>query len=145
MSKEEFIIQTLKPYFLNPSICGVDVKGDCQYITPCGKKCAVGRYMVGGPWVETELNIEQLVDGSQGPEFTLEQMLTEEANSVGLSPIEWGLIQQIHDTLARIKNDYSDYQYTFCKNRLSNLETEMNINLGELHGMLDDMLVVGDD
>lgn len=145
MTKEEFVIQTLKPYFLNPSNCGVDVKGDCQYITPCGKKCAVGRHMVGGPWVETELNIEQLIDGSQGPKYTLEQMLTEEANSVGLSPIEWGLIQQIHDTVARIKNDVSGYQHTFCENRLSNLETEMNINLRELHKLLDDMLVVGDD
>ena len=145
MSKEEFIIQTLKPYFLNPSICGVDVKGNCLYITPCGKKCAVGRYMVGGPWVETEMNIHQLVDGREGCEFTLEQMLTEEANSVGLSVNEWSLIQRTHDSLARIKNDYSDYQYTYCKNRLSNLETEMNINLSELHNLLDDMLVVGDD
>jgi hypothetical protein len=86
MNKQEFIINTLKPYFLDKNTCAVE-DGKCSYRTSDGKKCAVGKYIPDSKyWDGIELKV-------------LEEVLPFVSSEVELSLQEWKLVRSVHDDL----------------------------------------------
>lgn len=94
MDKRQFILDTLLPYFVDPSTCGY-TEGSCLYRTSDGRKCAFGKHIRDDAYTPD-------MEGETA--FTLHQggnILTPEATAIGLSSSQWAAIQSVHDTLAR--------------------------------------------
>jgi len=101
MTKQEFIIDTLLPYFKDPSICGYNEKTyACQYQTMDGRRCALGK------WVRDEKIKSVISCGDAEDVFTnysQSDILKSEAIDI-LNEDEWMIVQSIHDNLA-VKNN----------------------------------------
>lgn len=93
MTKQEFIVKTLKPCFIRPSIRGVSENGQCMYLTKDDKKCAVGSWMKKGEWQYHQGTVYDLFE-----KYGEEEFLRKEACGI-LSPCEWQAIQVIHDEM----------------------------------------------
>jgi hypothetical protein len=95
--KKQFILDTLVPYFEDRQTRGYNEDSNlCQYLTKEGKKCAVGKHMREGSWQKFGGNFKHLIE-SEG--HSMEEVLTEEAYAIGLSPDEWTAIQEVHDNI----------------------------------------------
>jgi hypothetical protein len=125
MTKQQFIINTLKPYFLDMNRCGYDmVLNECRYLTSEGKTCAVGKWLD-----KNNCNYKKIINGNMkviavNTKYGLDNVLVEEAKNM-MNIHEWQLVQNIHDNLAKGHLDYS-LEY------IQVLEKECNINLVEL-------------
>ena len=92
MTRQEFIIDTLKPYLLDSSLCAVK-NGQCKYRTGDGRMCAVGKH------------IKEYQDRFDNGYFLLDQVLavpdvlTPEAAAQNLHGYQWGSIQAVHDRI----------------------------------------------
>jgi hypothetical protein len=102
MNKQEFIIAQLKPYFLDPSTCGVGEE-DCMYLTHDGKMCVLGKNL-------TPEALEKFKDSESKARKLLsthgEAILKEESRGI-LSSEEWQNMQEIHDNIPMSKNTYN--------------------------------------
>lgn len=116
----EFILKSLLPYKEDPARCGYDpASTNCMYLTPDGKKCAVGQYLNPGKW--------QLFMGSVKPLFANygTGILTDEAREQKI-PIEvWESMQAYHDKLAKGHSILTD-------DDLDDLERETGYKFPEL-------------
>ena len=113
MNKQEFIISNLKPYFLDPSTCGVGEDRSCMYLTEDGKMCVLGKNL-------TPEALERFKNSESRAEFLLlthgEEILKEESRGI-LSYYEWEQMQNIHDCITR---SHFNYDNTIrCLDRLS--------------------------
>lgn len=93
MTKKEFILETLLPYFKDPSTCALEGV-NCSYLTTDGNVCAVGKWMKPGPWQFYEGSYEELIEKYEPKDFFKEEafgMLTDD---------EWEKVQSVHDSLA---------------------------------------------
>lgn len=121
MTRQEFIINNLKPYFLDPSTCGYE-NGACKYKTKDGRMCVFGKNLVKYHKSWENLSSYELIDGYG------ESILTEEAAAQNLSSDQWQAIQEVHDQLATNPN--------LTKRRIEFLEIECEVDLTELKELL---------
>lgn len=129
MIKEQFIINTLKPYFLDHNLCGYETYDNiCSYLTLEGKTCAVGKWLdKNNPNYKKIIHSNTTVipiDDSYG----LDNVLVEDAKYI-LNIVEWRCVQNIHDALA--KGDKHK-----VKSFIISLEELTNINFAELKELL---------
>ena len=92
----EFILNTLLPYKEDPSTCGFDGEEEvCLYKTKNGNRCAVGKHMKEGVWLQQIANASDVFG-----EFKKENVLTHEALEQNLSNDIWEQMQKYHDSIA---------------------------------------------
>ena len=94
MTKKEFALSAIRPYYLDPSTCGYE-GNSCVYLTTDGRMCILGKHMIDpGNWTkqDTAFNIfkSYLQKDVLKPKFV--DILSRE---------EWGSLQFLHDTIAR--------------------------------------------
>lgn len=109
MTKKEFALAAIKPYFDDPTTCGVVRNKDgsfgrCAYYTPDGKMCVLGKFLQ---------NPEKFARTAEAAEGLLnlhgQKILKPEAQGI-LTNKEWQSLQGIHDMLST-KNDDKVEQY----------------------------------
>lgn len=61
LTPEEIITDTVNYYEADPSRRAVDEESSCAYLAEDGRKCAVGRYLLDGPWQHSAANALGLV------------------------------------------------------------------------------------
>lgn len=101
MTKKEFVIAQIKPYWDDPTLCGVEEGADglrCKYITKEGKMCVVGKNMLY-PYAGHGFGIgDILLSHSQKEVF--------KPDAVGILYISgWIKLQRAHDSLALGKKE----------------------------------------
>ena len=117
MEKREFILKTLLPYRNDPSTCGFDVEeASCCYLDPAtGNRCAVGKHIADEHYLyfkgsvydlALELCSDDLYEGVDYDDLSIDYILTPEAKAVGLEIIVWEKMQLYHDKIA---NPYFGY------------------------------------
>ena len=120
---KKFILDTLLPYREDPSRCAVVIDKEgiprCKYLTDDGRMCAIGKHMKKGIWQKEEASICDILEV-----WYLEEILTDEAISMGFSEGDWETIQIYHDKLA------TDRKMVNSTARV--LECRFNIELPEL-------------
>ena len=123
MTKQEFIIKSLKPYFEDTSQCGWNpMLHQGVYTTNDGKKCAVGQYLNTDKFDKNSGTFHMLA--SNYVDFN--DMFVDEAKNMLLKD-EWAGLQRIHDYLAEDILDISD---------INEFEMITDTNLTELKQML---------
>ena len=116
MTKQQFIIDQLKPYFEDPSTCGYDSDLQrCQYITADGKMCAVGKNLIDPKSTINGYGLTHVLGEDQ-------ENLKPEARGK-LLEVEWDDVQSIHDS---IKGSGT------LMDRIEKLELDSGVNLQEL-------------
>ena len=127
--KKQFIIDTLKPYFLDSTLCAVE-GNTCKYLTKVGKTCAIGRHLD-----PTHPNYRK-VSHTRGDVFilhgryNLNNVLKSEAKYI-LSIDEWRAVQVIHDNLADSFSNIPDIVFS-----IDALEKITHTDLSELKSLL---------
>jgi hypothetical protein len=117
---KEFILDTLLPYKKDSSLCAID--NGCVYLTPNGKKCAVGKHLIEGEHQKFVGDIYDL-----DAEYNLNNILTEEAQRQNISLQIWELMQQYHDFIALKKS------FIAINNTAKLLEKHTHIQFPELY------------
>lgn len=126
MTKQEFIIKSLKPYFEDRNNCGYDTEAlICKYETFDGKKCVVGQYFNTDIFKNSKVTFNTIC--SEYQDFN--EILVDEAKNM-LTSIEWRELQFLHDDMAQNGYNSDTEQY------LSDIEDLSNVNLTELKQML---------
>ncbi len=95
MTKKEFALQAIAPYYKNPDICGYE-NGVCCYLTDDNRRCVFGKYMIDPS------NYDQSATATDILNAFGEDILIKEARGI-LTANEWGSLQFIHDSLATNK------------------------------------------
>lgn len=123
MNRQQFIIDTLLPYFQDPSTCAYE-NGKCMYMTHAGKKCAVGKHIRPEKYTD---KIEQ----TMLMHILNEDNLTPEAMEQELTYEQWCAIQAVHDNLATGPNGDVLAAIVECESRcaVSLAEIEQLFNL----------------
>lgn len=98
INKRQFILDSLLPYKLDSSKCGMNEYKSCLYLTKDGKKCAIGQYMKDGKWQEEQASIKTIWSEYRNH---LKDVFTEDFLSSGLKLEEMDAMQQYHDNLAK--------------------------------------------
>lgn len=94
MTKKEFALNAILPYFIDPTTCGYDKEMDsCVYITEDGRKCVAGKYMLESVLTKWTCSIGSILrENDQSDVFKPE--------FVGiLTNDEWRSLQLIHDEI----------------------------------------------
>jgi hypothetical protein len=115
----EFILDTLLPYFLDPTTCAVN--GDaCEYKTKDGRMCAVGKHIDPDKY-------SPAMQGDAGELFADFGMdiLTKEAQEQNIPEDIWFVMQGVHDGLAMKNHDN-------VVDRIRNLEYATGFSFPEL-------------
>jgi hypothetical protein len=123
MNKQEFIIAQLKPYFLDPSTCGIGKEG-CMYLTHDGKMCVLGKNLTPEALEKFHNSVEK---ASKLLITHGETILKEESRGI-LSSEEWQAMQYIHDKINRdihdkINRENPTYNYEAMMRSLDNLSS----------------------
>lgn len=118
---KDFILKTLLPYREDKNNCGRIEDGACMYLTPDGKKCAVGRWMKEGEWQNYDFAVGMLSD-----KYNLEDILLEPAKDMKFSVGDWKAIQEYHDSVGL------DGSKDYINSKVSILEEKFDVNLTEL-------------
>lgn len=128
MNKQEFIIAQLKPYFLDPSTCGIGKEG-CMYLTHDGKMCVLGKNL-------TPEALEKFQNSSEKASKLLithgETILKEESRGI-LSSEEWQAMQSIHDNIA----DKNHFNHEYSLNLVTSLINGLSSNTCDLTELKD--------
>lgn len=105
MTAKEFALAQIAPYYLDPSICGVDEVG-CRYFTDDGKMCVLGKNLIN-PEQFKDVNIRacRLLTSQD------ESILKEESRGI-LKYHEWDYLQGIHDHIATTGGELENYNFT---------------------------------
>jgi len=96
MTKKEFALGQLAPYYKNPSTCGVNEYGTCMYLTKEGKMCVAGKNLLKP--IDVAKDIDSLID-----EYG-QEIFKPEARNI-LTKEEWRLLQKIHDNIAKNQHE----------------------------------------
>lgn len=93
MTKKEFALNAILPYFIDPATCGYNGES-CVYITEDGRKCVAGKYMLESVLNKWDCSIKSILsENNQSDVFKPE--------FVGiLTDDEWESLQIIHDRIA---------------------------------------------
>ncbi len=125
-TKQQFIIDTLLPYFKDKTNCAINENGGCLYLTEDGRKCAVGKHLKKGKWQKHEGNIHSLLE-----DYKKEDIFKKSALEQDISLDGWKLMQIIHDSFATI-----DSSKESTNRRLTNLERIEQVDLSKLKAYL---------
>lgn len=99
--RKEFALSQLAPYLADPSTCGIKKDSEtCEYLTPEGNMCVVGKNMIE-PKIGLYQGIDELLDEN---DYEQEGIFKPEVVGI-LSNAQWNLMQRIHDTIAIHKNN----------------------------------------
>ena len=126
MEKQQFIIDTLKPYFTDVDNCGFE-DGTCKYITLDGRMCAVGVHLDTEREDYKEISSQITTVNCLLAKYG-EDILKKESQKI-LFPKEWKMMQSIHDSIA--VNDSSNLYI-----ELEILEKSSGANLSELRNLI---------
>lgn len=99
MDKKTFALNAIRPYAHNPQICGFDPRIGCLYVAPNGNHCVVGQYMKNPRDWNMAGSIESI--GENLGVHNLNRVLQDSVANI-LTLKEWGILQEIHDLIARI-------------------------------------------
>lgn len=127
MTRQEFIIETLKPYFLDTTKCAIIRIGSgsfCMYRTEDGRKCAFGQHIRDEVYHES---METNEASNVITEFGV-NILSDEAVNQNLTGEQWNTIQRIHD---KVSGD-STYEYPPLNTFLEKCEQYCMVDLTEL-------------
>jgi hypothetical protein len=128
MNKAKFITQQLKPYILDPSSCGYNTEeGECQYLTPDGRMCVLGKNLINPQQFDADDAACTLLDRHS------QSILKPEAMAVSLDNYTWSGMQDIHDRIARCSVrlfDIADVRY--IKRAIVEIQECEKIKLPEL-------------
>lgn len=122
-SLQQFIVDTLKPYFLDTDLCGINDSGDCEYLTEDGKKCALGKHLKKGEWQAHLGTATELF-----AEYDMNKILKKSALKFKLTVENWRGVQLVHDWITMCINKEQVIEH------ISLLEDELKIDLKELLG-----------
>lgn len=95
--KKQWMIEQLAPYLADPSTCGYE-NGSCKYKTSDGRMCVAGKNMKEEFLYYNNTIRNLLMDHPPHKVFN-------NNFAVGASKAEWGLLQDIHDLIARGERD----------------------------------------
>lgn len=102
--KQEFVINTIQPYLDDHSKCAI-YKGECVYLAPDGRKCALGK------WLREEISQsvrDSIMDASSlFSYYDGDDALVPEARGI-LSEREWQDVQVMHDAYANANVEEPD-------------------------------------
>ena len=126
---KEFILKTLLPYKENPELCGFE-DDNCKYLTNDNKTCAIGQYMLTGPWQHEVSTASTLFDKYKIQNITI---MTEEWLEQNIPYDVANEMQQYHDSIAYIKRDNENYNIPNI-NRINNTNNVIISNLEKLTG-----------
>lgn len=125
MDKKQFVLDTLLPFFINPSSCAVvqNDNGDksCLYRAAGNKRCALGKHIRDDAY-----NPEMENKGASEVLQMWPDCLTPEAHAMGFTDWQWAYIQSIHDGLAA--NGFNPALTHY----IEDLENSLKISLPEL-------------
>lgn len=105
MTKKEFALRQIAPYYKDPSICGYTSEG-CLYRTSEGKSCVFGKNLLEDRY---DRSFEGRYASTLLEEFG-EDILIPESRGI-LTPGEWDKLQGIHDSIA-LKRDVHQFIHT---------------------------------
>lgn len=98
ITKKEFALNAIKPYYDDPSICGYNTKtGQCSYLTSEGLMCVAGKYLLHPEDFKTFESIASLLHDAKQ-----DDIFKPEAANI-LDKAEWQALQHIHDSIAQNK------------------------------------------
>ena len=128
MDKRQFILNTLLPYFKDPSKRAIDVEQkQCYYRAPNGNKCAIGQHIPD----------EKYEKGMEMDAITLFEMypdcLSKEAESMGFHPELWEAIQSVHDDAFKADGSIGD----FALSHIDKLEQLTELEFPELRDFIE--------
>ncbi len=99
--KKAFALEHLRGYYHNPETCAYDGER-CKYWLESGKKCMFGKFLLNPEEFEmTTSSASGLIQ-----DYTEAAILVPELIGV-FTPEEWNVMQQIHDTIAKLKENSS--------------------------------------
>lgn len=105
-TKKEFALSQIAPYYKDRSLCAYNREiSNCEYLTPDGKMCVLGKNLVDPSKEEYDEESATELLGKYG-----EEILKPEVRGI-LSVEEWQNLQQIHDCLAIPGRDVKLEQY----------------------------------
>lgn len=123
-TKQQFLIDSLKPYLLDRNLCGIGADGTCRYQTIEGKKCAIGQY-IRPELYNREIEATYLSDLLEmdifTPEFTEQHLTRNEAEKM----------QRVHDAWAG-KSPLGN-----IIDNITQLENEAEVDLTELKELIN--------
>lgn len=96
MTKKEFALAQIAPYFKDPRTCGLnETAPSCMYLTPDGRMCVAGKNMLDpSKWKSNAISIFGILEI-----YTQSEIFKPEVVDI-LTTEEWNKLQQIHDELA---------------------------------------------
>ncbi len=103
ISKKEFVLSQIAPYFNDTTLCGFDEKAElCQYLTAEGKMCVAGKNMLPEVLQREDFKnmagIDDILDHNEQKDIFKKE-------AVGrLDTKQWVRLQGIHDNLAMGKD-----------------------------------------
>lgn len=100
MTKKEFALSQIAPYYKNPETCGYEEE-NCVYKTEDGRMCVFGKNLLKYHPRFEENNAATLL-----AEYG-ESILRPEARGI-LTKLEWDRLQRLHDAIAA-KKDLTGY------------------------------------
>lgn len=121
MTKEQFIIEQIAPYFKDPSTCGYN--GEiCVYKTKDGRQCVFGKNLVQYNPIYEEVTAYELLN-----QFGFEILKSEVREILDIT--EWLKLQEVHDHIGcgRISEAYEQLDYSFnISQKKIQIENERN-------------------
>lgn len=97
MTKKEFALNAIAPYFKDPSLCGIQ-NGTCLYLTKDDKMCVAGKYML--PEILKDSNkLGSICYIFLKYDFDQTKIFKPEVVDI-LNAKEWENLQRIHDGIA---------------------------------------------
>lgn len=133
MTRQDFILGTLEPYFIDPSTCSIDKDGNCLYLSYNGNKCAIGKHILPEAY---DRDMEETDADAVLRDY---DCLTDEAKEQNLTPTQWRLIQRVHDLWAKHckgleKWDVVEFAIRTC-------EDQCNVDLSKLRNYVTEELL----
>jgi arginine/lysine/ornithine decarboxylase len=124
MNRQDFVIKSLKHYFLNRELCSYSPGGSptCLYRGPNKTKCAIGQHIP-----------DELYDSRMeafGNFHLVMEALSDEAKAQGLNESQWMAIQSVHDGLAS--------NSSLLETRISHCELQCSVDLTELKNIYNE-------
>jgi len=125
-TRQEFILETLLPYFQDPSTCAWNESEErCEYLTSDDKKCAFGKHL---------REYDETYEGENADDLLKrdEDILTDEATAQNLSGKQWNTIQAVHDVWAKNKHSIGFINTIHVKGKILQCEQLCDVDLSEL-------------
>ena len=108
MTKKEFALAQIVPYYKDPSSCARNENGNCEYLSANGKMCVVGKNLLdANKFKDCDILVKEIL-----AENTQEKVFKPESCNI-LNVKEWSHLQDLHDYIACMKTSMEEeIEYT---------------------------------